>query len=192
MKEKHRCEWAEENALLAQYHDEEWGSLTNFQDDSYLFEMVTLEGAQAGLSWLTILKRRAAYREAFQHFHPEIVAAYTDEDVEQLKQNAGIIRNQSKIKATIKNASAVLELQREFGSFHRYLWEFAGRKQQVNRWTTHEEVPAETALSIDLSKDLKSRGFSFVGPVICYSFLQAVGLVVDHTAQCFKSGEEKG
>src|SRR5699024_5366399 len=160
---------AEENALLAQYHDEEWGSLTNFQDDSYLFEMVTLEGAQAGLSWLTILKRRAAYREAVQHFQPEIVAACTDEEVIQEEKNAGIIRNQSKIKATIKNASAVLELQREFGSFHRYLWEFAGRKQQVNHWTTHEEVPAETALSIDLSKDLKSRGFSFVGPVICYS-----------------------
>src|SRR5699024_12121215 len=105
---------------------------------------------------------------------------------------ARLIRNKSNIKETIKNASAVLELKREFGSCHRYLWEFAGRKQQVNYWKTHEEVPAETALSIDLSKDLKSRGFSFVGPVICYSFLQAVGLVVDHTAQCFKSGEEKG
>src|SRR5699024_8501265 len=144
------------------------------------------------VSWLTILKRRAAYREAFQNFHPEIVAAYTDEDVEQLKQNAGIIRNQSKIKATSKNASAVLELQRVIGSFHRYLCDFVGRKKQVNHWTTHEEVSTDTALLIDLSKDLKSRGFSFVGPVICYSFLQAVGLVVDHTAQCFKSGEEKG
>lgn len=191
MKDRQRCEWAKNNELLAKYHDEEWGSLTNFQEDTYLFEMLTLEGAQAGLSWLTILKRRAAYKEAFQHFQPEIVAAYTDEDVEKLKQNAGIIRNQSKIKATIKNASAVLELQREFGSFHRYLWEFSGRKQQINHWKTHEEVPAETALSRDLSKDLKRRGFSFVGPVICYSFLQAVGLVVDHTTQCFKSGEGK-
>lgn len=190
MKEKRRCEWAEDNALLADYHDKEWGVLSGFQDDHYLFEMLTLEGAQAGLSWLTILKRREAYREAFQRFRPEIVAAFTDEDVEKLKQNTGIIRNERKIKATIKNAATVLDLKWQFGSFHQYLWNFAGEKQQINHWETQQEVPASNDLSKDLSKDLKRRGFSFVGPVICYSFLQAIGLVVDHTAQCFKREEE--
>lgn len=189
MKEKKRCEWAEDNTLLADYHDKEWGDLSGFQDDDYLFEMLTLEGAQAGLSWLTILKRREAYREAFQEFRPEIVAAFTYEDVERLKQNTGIIRNERKIKAAIKNAAAVIDIERQFGSFHQYLWNFAGEKQQINHWETHQEVPASNGLSEDLSKDLKRRGFSFVGPVICYSFLQAIGLVVDHTAQCFKRKE---
>src|SRR5699024_2752714 len=180
-----RCEWVTNDPLSIRYHDEEWGNLDHFRNDIYLFEMLTLEGAQAGLSWMTILKKRDNYRKAFCGFDIEKVAAFTEADVEQLKQNEGIIRNQRKIKSTITNARAVLEMQRIYGSFHAYLWDFMDGEPIVNQWTTYKEVPASTPLSKDLSKALKKQGFSFVGPVICYSFLQATGLIQDHTTNCF-------
>lgn len=188
---RQRCAWVTEHPLSIQYHDEEWGNLDYFRDDVYLFEMLTLEGAQAGLSWMTILKRREQYQEAFCHFHIEKVAAFTEADVERLKQNAGIIRNRRKIISTIQNATAILEVQREYGSFHAYLWELIGSKPIVNHWESHTDVPASTVLSTKLSKALKKRGFSFVGPVICYAFLQATGLVNDHLTSCYlaKKGE---
>lgn len=183
--EKSRCAWVTKDPLYIRYHDEEWGQLDRFTDDDYLFEMLTLEGAQAGLSWLTILKRREHYREAFLHFRPEAVAAMGAADVEKLMQNEGLIRNRRKITSTIQNAACVLEVQQEYGSFHAFLWAFMGEKQLTNHWQDESEVPAKTELSEQLSKTLKKRGFAFVGPVICYSFLQAVGLIQDHTVDCF-------
>lgn len=183
--EKNRCEWVTKDPLYIQYHDEEWGNIERFCDDHYLFEMLTLEGAQAGLSWITILKRREHYREAFDHFDPLIVASYTEEKINNLLDNKGIIRNERKIKSTVNNAKAFVNIQEEWGSFHNYLWEFFGGKQIKNHWKSHEEVPASTVESEKLSKELRKRGFSFVGPVICYSFMQAVGLVNDHTVDCY-------
>ncbi|MEI3613069.1 DNA-3-methyladenine glycosylase I [Pseudogracilibacillus sp. SO30301A] len=183
--EKNRCEWVTKDLLYIQYHDEEWGNIERFCDDHYLFEMLTLEGAQAGLSWITILKRRENYREAFDQFDPLKVAAYTEEKIKNLLDNKGIIRNKRKIKSTVNNAKAFINIQEECGSFHHYLWEFFGGKQIKNHWKRHEEVPAATKESEKLSKELRKRGFSFVGPVICYSFMQAVGLVNDHTVDCY-------
>lgn len=180
-----RCEWVTDDPVYIEYHDEEWGNMNRFQDDHYLFEMLTLEGAQAGLSWITILKRRANYRKAFCDFDPVKVSKFTETNINELMNDAGIIRNKSKITSTVKNAAAFLEVQKEFGSFHQFLWEFLGKKQVVNHWDTHGEVPDKTEESTRLSKTLKKRGFSFVGPVICYSFMQAVGLVDDHTTRCF-------
>lgn len=174
-----------EDPIYIQYHDEEWGNMNRFQDDDYLFEMLILEGAQAGLSWITILKRRENYREAFCEFNPKKVASFTEEQMNELMNNEGIIRNKRKITSTIKNARAFLEVQKECGTFHEFLWEFFNEQQIVNHWKTHEEVPASTEESTRLSKALKKRGFSFVGPVICYSFMQAVGLVDDHITGCF-------
>ncbi len=180
-----RCGWVTNDPIYITYHDEEWGNMRDFQDDHYLFEMLTLEGAQAGLSWITILKRREAYREAFHYFDPVNVALFTEEQIESLMENEGIIRNKRKIVSTVGNAQAFFKVQREFGSFHQYLWDFFDQKQIINNWQTAEEIPASTADSLCLSKALKKRGFSFVGPVICYSFMQAIGIVNDHTMECF-------
>lgn len=184
---KERCAWVSEDPVYIAYHDEEWGRPV-FRDDRYLFEMLTLEGAQAGLSWITILKRRENYRQAFDNFEADIIAAYPDEKVEALMQDEGIIRNRRKIESVIKNAKAFQQIQKEFGSFDDYIWSFVDREPIVNHWDRHEDVPAQTDLSKQLSKDLKKRGFSFVGPVICYSFMQAIGMVNDHTKNCFLSG----
>lgn len=186
-----RCDWVLDNELSKKYHDEEWGNLDRFDDDHYLFEMLTLEGAQAGLSWQTILNRREYYREAFDQFNPEIVARYDDHKKRELLKNEGIIRNQKKIESTIKNAQAFLQIQEEYGSFHHFLWDFMDGKIIINEWKSSKEIPAKTELSEKLSKLLKKHNFSFVGPVICYSFLQAVGLVNDHTIYCFKHPHNK-
>lgn len=172
--------------FYAEYHDNEWGIPVH--DDRLLFEMLILEGAQAGLSWETVLKRRKSYREAFHYFDPVKVAAMTDEELEALRENEGIIRNRLKIYAARTNASVFLNIQKEFGSFDAYLWSFVKGKQIVNRWKTFKEVPAETKESVALSKDLKKRGMTFVGSTIIYAYMQAVGLVDDHLTCCWKGG----
>jgi DNA-3-methyladenine glycosylase I len=169
------------------YHDEEWG--TPSRDDRRLFEMLTLEGAQAGLSWSTILNKREGYRAAFAGFDPEAVARFGPRDVERLLQDAGIVRNRLKIESTLANAPRVLELQAEHGSFSHYLWSFVDGEPLVGGWRSLAELPVETDLSRALSKDLKKRGFRFVGPTICYAFMEAVGLVNDHTVDCFRYAE---
>ncbi|MFD2044270.1 DNA-3-methyladenine glycosylase I [Ornithinibacillus salinisoli] len=184
MENKKRCDWVPvDNPLYIAYHDQEWGRPTH--DDRELFEMLSLEGAQAGLSWITILKRRENYRTAFEQFIPEIVSNFDEEKVNELLQNEGIIRNRLKIRSVIKNARAFLNVQKEFGSFDQYIWKFVGGKPIVNNWETIDKVPAATKESEEMSKDLKKRGFSFVGPTICYAFMQASGMVNDHTSDCF-------
>ncbi len=183
--QKERCQWVTSDPVYIKYHDEEWGNMERFTDDRYLFEMLLLEGAQAGLSWLTILKRRENYRLAFDHFDPQIIARYSNEKKEALLQDKGIIRNKRKIESAIRNSKAFLQIQEEYGSFHTFLWEIVGRKQIINHWEHHEEVPVKSNQSEKLSKELKKRGFSFVGPVICYSYMQAIGLINDHTKTCF-------
>lgn len=182
---KRRCGWVTDEPIYQQYHDQEWGNLQQFEDDHYLFEMLTLEGAQAGLSWITILKRRPAYREAFMQFDPKKVANFQMADVDRLMQDEGIIRNRRKIESTVNNAQMLLQVQKDDGSFHDFLCQFFEGKQIVNQWQTDDEVPASTEASVSLSKELKKRGFTFVGPIICYSFMQAVGIVNDHIADCF-------
>jgi DNA-3-methyladenine glycosylase I len=172
------------------YHDEEWGVPS--RDDRHLHEMLTLEGAQAGLSWSTILDKRDGYRRAFAGFDPEAVARFGPKDVERLMQDAGIVRNRLKIESTLANAQRVLEAQEEHGSFAAYLWRFVDEKPLVGGWRSLSELPAETELSRALSKDLKRRGFRFVGPTVCYAFMQAVGLVNDHTIGCFRYPELAG
>jgi DNA-3-methyladenine glycosylase I len=178
-----RCGWARTPAMI-EYHDLEWG--VPVHDDRVLFEFITLEGAQAGLSWETILAKRAAYRRAFAGFDPAKVARFTAARRARLMQDAGIVRNRLKIDSTVTNAAAFLELQREFGSFDRYLWDFAGGKPIDDRPRSPGDVPARTPLSDALSKDLKRRGFRFVGTTICYAFMQAVGIVNDHVQGCFR------
>jgi DNA-3-methyladenine glycosylase I len=182
--EQMRCEWCSSDTLYQRYHDEFWG--VPVHDDRTLFEMLTLEGAQAGLSWITILKRQEGYRAAFDNFDPETVAGYDAGKVAALMQDARIIRNRAKIESTIGNARAFLEVQAEFGSFDAYVWRFVGGAPKVNCFQTIAEIPAQTAESQAMSKDLLRRGFKFVGPTICYAYMQACGLVDDHTAQCFK------
>jgi DNA-3-methyladenine glycosylase I len=183
---KIRCAWCPpDNPLYIQYHDEEWG--VPVHDDRKLFEMLILEGAQAGLSWLTILKRREGYREAFDHFDAKKIARYDKRKMAALLKNPGIIRNRLKIAATVANARAFLQVQKEHGTFDRYIWSFVGGKPKRNRWKQGERLPAQTSEAEAMSKDLKSRGFRFVGPTICYAFMQAVGLVDDHAADCFRS-----
>jgi len=155
--EKQRCAWVTKDPIYIQYHDEEWGNLSRFEDDQYLFEMLTLEGAQAGLSWLTILKRRENYRAAFDQFNPAIVALYSETKKQQLLENKGIIRNKRKIESTINNAKKLLNIQEEFGSFHAFLWSFIGEKQIINHWKQDEDVPASTRESEQLSKELKKN-----------------------------------
>jgi len=172
------------------YHDEEWGVPSH--DDRHLYELLTLEGAQAGLSWRTILNKREGYRRAFAVFDPEVVARFGPRDVERLLGDAGIVRNRLKIESAVTNASRVLEAQEEFGSFDAYLWRFVDGRPIVGRWRALSELPAETDDSRELSKDLKRRGFRFVGPTVCYSFMQAVGMVNDHTVDCFRFKELAG
>jgi DNA-3-methyladenine glycosylase I len=183
-----RCEWAAGSSdAMTAYHDEEWG--TPSHDDRHLFELLTLEGAQAGLSWRTILNKREGYRKAFAGFDPAAVARFGSRDVERLLRDPGIVRNRLKIESTLANAPRVLEVQDEHGSFSAYLWDFVGGEPLVGRWRSLRELPAETGLSRALSKDLKKRGFRFVGPTVCYAFMQAVGLVNDHTVDCFRYAE---
>ncbi|HET7744875.1 MAG TPA: DNA-3-methyladenine glycosylase I [Gaiellaceae bacterium] len=180
-----RCEWVvESDPLYVVYHDEEWGVPS--RDDRHLFELLTLEGAQAGLSWSTILHKREGYRAAFVGFDPDAVARFTETDVERLLGDSGIVRNRLKIESAVVNAARVLEVQREFGSFAEYLWRFVGGEPRVGRWRTIAEIPAETEESRTLSRDLKRRGFRFIGPTICYAFMQSVGLVDDHVVDCFR------
>ena len=181
-----RCTWAT-NALNIIYHDEEWG--VPVHDDRRWFEFLILEGAQAGLSWDTILRKRTRYREVFRGFDARKVARFDGEKVRELLRDRGIVRNRLKIKATVANARAFLEVQEEHGSFDAYVWKFVGGKPIQNSWKTHKEVPAKTPLSIALSKDLLKRGFRFVGPTICYAFMQATGLVNDHLVSCYRYKE---
>ena len=177
-----RCSWAEGEAYI-RYHDEEWG--VPVHDDRTLFEFLILEGAQAGLSWSTILNKRENYRRAFDNFDPERVARYQAKKVRDLLSNPGIIRNKLKIASAIQNAKSFLKVQEEFGTFDRYIWQFVGGKPKVNPWKVRN-VPASTAESDAMSKDLKCRGFNFVGSTICYAFMQAVGMVNDHAPDCFR------
>jgi DNA-3-methyladenine glycosylase I len=182
-----RCPWPGTDELYIKYHDEEWGEPVH--DDTRHFEFLVLEAAQAGLSWITILKRRENYRKAYLGFDPKIVASFTDKDEERLLQDAGIIRNRLKIKSSIQNARRFLEVQKEFGSFDSYLWGFVDGKPVVNGWEEISQIPPKTELSDRISKDLKKRGFSFVGSTIIYSHLQAVGVVNDHIVSCFRYRE---
>ena len=182
-----RCAWCGSDPLYVAYHDEEWG--VPVHDDRVLFEYLTLEGAQAGLSWRTILKKRDNYRKAFDGFDYERVANYTDADVKRLLGDAGIVRNRLKITSTIDNARGVLDIRAEFGSLDAYLWRFVDGVPLQNKWATLSEMPAKTDLSDAMSKELKKRGFRFVGSTICYAFMQAVGMVNDHTTDCFRYQE---
>ena len=182
-----RCPWATSDPLYVPYHDEEWG--VPLHDDRRLFEMLVLEGAQAGLSWLTILRRRDAYRRAFDGFDPQTVADYGPCDVERLLADAGIIRNRLKIDSAINNARAFLAVQASCGSFDSYIWRFVDGRPTQNAWTKLDEVPAQTSVSNALSKDLRKRGFTFVGPTICYAHMQATGMVNDHLVGCFRHRE---
>ena len=178
-----RCSWCTDDPLYITYHDHEWG--VPVYDDQRLFEFLVLEGAQAGLSWLTILKKREHYRQAFDRFDLHRVAHYTDVDVERLMNNPGIVRNRLKINAAIQNARVAETIVAEFGSLRAYFWGFVDGEPQQNQWATLAEVPTITPTSIALSRDLKRRGCNFVGPTICYAFMQATGLVNDHTQDCF-------
>ena len=189
-KEIIRCGWAGADDLYIQYHDKEWG--VPLHDDRRLFEMLVLEGAQAGLSWSTILRKREAFRKAFDNFTPEKVARYTDVNVSKLMSDASIVRNRAKIKAAIANAQGFLKVRDEFGSFDAYIWQFVSGKPIVNKWKQLKQIPAETKESTAMSKDLKMRGFGFVGPTICYAFMQAIGMVNDHITDCFRYKEVQG
>jgi DNA-3-methyladenine glycosylase I len=182
--DKKRCGWVSDDPLYLDYHDREWG--VPLHDDRQLFEMIILEGAQAGLSWITILKKRENYRLAFNQFDVQKIARYDGRKKRSLMNNAGIVRNRLKIDATIGNARSFLDIVEEHGSFSNYLWNFVDGRPIVNRWRTLSEVPVSTEKSDALSKALKSRGFKFVGTTICYSFMQAVGMVNDHTRDCFR------
>jgi DNA-3-methyladenine glycosylase I len=178
-----RCSWAS-NGLAIEYHDREWGVPQH--DDRVLFEFLILEGAQAGLSWDTILRKRDNYRKAFDGFDPEKVARYGQRKTQQLLRDEGIIRNRLKIASAVRNAKAFLVVQQEFGSFDRYIWQFVGGKPRVNSWKAGNRLPASTRESDAMSKDLKKRGFNFVGSTICYAFMQATGMVNDHVVECFR------
>ena len=179
-----RCAWAGTDPRMIAYHDKEWG--VPVHDDRQLFELLILEGAQAGLSWDTILRKRARYREVFDNFDPERVARYDAKKVRQLLKDPGIVRNRLKIAAAISNARALLKVREEFRSFDAYIWQFVGGKPRQNHWAKHNHVPASTPQSDAMSKDLQKRGFRFVGSTICYAFMQAVGMVNDHLVSCFR------
>ncbi len=182
-----RCPWAGEDPDYITYHDEEWG--VPCHDEKRLFEFLMLEGAQAGLSWITILRKRANYGRAFDGFDPEIMARYDDAKMESLCQDPGIVRNRLKIKSAVQNAQAFLNVQEQFGSFDAYIWQFSEGKPIKNSWKTMDEVPPQTPLAQAMSKDLKKRGFNFVGPTICYAYMQSMGMVNDHLMDCFRYGE---
>lgn len=184
MPEKKRCLWCGDDPLYVKYHDEEWGKFVT--DDEILFEFLVLESAQAGLSWITILKRRNNYKKAFANFDVEKVACFTEKDVERLMQDEGIIRNRLKIKSTITNAIEFIKIQKEFGSFHEYFLSFLPNKKPIiNKWKTMSDIPARTEISDAIAKDMKKRGFKFFGSVICYAHMQATGYVNDHIVTCF-------
>jgi len=183
-----RCDWAPEgDPLYLAYHDEEWGVPSH--DDRHLFELLVLEGAQAGLSWATILRKREGYRRAFAGFDPSAVARLGPQDIERLLADPGIVRNRSKVESAVTNARATLAVQEELGSLAAYLWGFVGGRPIQNAWRSVREIPAETSDSQVMSKDLKRRGFRFVGPTVCYAFMQAAGLVNDHVVDCFRHRE---
>jgi len=184
---KSRCSWSSTDPLYRKYHDTEWG--VPLHNDRRLFEFLILDGAQAGLSWFTILKKRQNYRKAFDHFDPHKIAGYDTRKVSELLSNEGIVRNKLKINAAIQNAVSFLAVQKEFGSFDNYIWRFVGGETIKNKWYTLEEIPAQTPESAAMSADLKKRGFKFVGPTICYAFMQAAGLVNDHVVDCFRYEE---
>jgi DNA-3-methyladenine glycosylase I len=184
-----RCEWCGKDPLYVGYHDEVWG--VPVHDDTLLFEFLILEGAQAGLSWLTILKKRENYRRAFQEFDCDRIANYTETDVSRLLADSGIVRNRLKIESAIKNARGVLEIREQHGSLDSYLWGYVDGTPKQNTWKSMAELPAKTELSEAMSKDLKKRGFNFVGPTICYAFMQAIGMVNDHTTDCYRHQEIK-
>ena len=185
-----RCDWCLIDDLYLQYHDQEWG--VPVHDDQKLFEFLTLEGAQAGLSWLTVLRKREAYRTAFDGFDPQKVAGYGPEKIIELLNNSGIIRNRLKIAATIKNAQSFLTIQEKVGSFDRYIWDYVDRQTIQNQFRTLKELPAETEISKKISKEMKKKGFSFVGPTIIYALMQATGMVNDHLVNCFRYRELGG
>jgi DNA-3-methyladenine glycosylase I len=185
-----RCPWAGDDPPMVRYHDAEWGA--PLRDDRALFEFLVLEGAQAGLSWATILKKREAYRRAFADFDPERVARFGEDDVARLLADPGIVRNRLKVRGAIRNAQAALALAGETGSLSGFLWEFVGGKPVVNAWRSMSEVPAQSDASRAMSRELLRRGFTFVGPTICYAFMQATGMVNDHLAGCFRHAELSG
>ncbi|MGE0267401.1 MAG: DNA-3-methyladenine glycosylase I [Candidatus Omnitrophota bacterium] len=182
-----RCAWAHSHTDYYNYHDHEWG--VPIHDDRKHFEHLILDGAQAGLSWLTILRRREGYRKAFAGFDPVKVAAYTKKDINRLLKDTGIIRNRMKIESAVQNARAFLRIQEEFGSFDQYIWQFVGHKTKVNRFAGSQKLPAKTAESTAMSANLRKRGFNFVGPTICYAYMQASGMVNDHATNCFRHKE---
>lgn len=182
-KPKTRCGWVTADPLYIEYHDKEWG--VPIYDDQKLFEFLILEGAQAGLSWLTVLKKRENYRTSFDNFIPEKIARYSPAKIEKLLTNPGIIRNRLKVESTVTNAKAYLKMLDEWESFSDYIWHFVEGKPIKNHWPTLRQIPAKTTISDTMSKDLKKRGFKFVGTTICYAFMQAVGMVNDHTQDCF-------
>jgi len=187
--DQQRCEWGNSSALYIEYHDSEWGVPAH--DERKLFEFLILEGAQAGLSWSTILNKRQAYIQAFDNFEPTKVASYDDTEVQALLANPGIVRNRLKIQAAIQNARSFLKVQDQYGSFDTYIWQFVDGKPIQNSWKSLQEIPATTKESDAMSKELKKRGFTFVGSTICYAFMQAVGMVNDHTVECFRWQEVK-
>jgi DNA-3-methyladenine glycosylase I len=183
---KTRCSWAEK-PIFHEYHDTEWGMPVH--DDRKLFEFLVLDAFQAGLSWSTILNKRENFRKAFDHFDYEKVAKYNQRKIDELLQNEGIIRNKLKVNGTVKNAKAFIQVQQEFGSFDKYIWQFTGGKTLVNKWTDLKQVPAKSKESDAMSKDLQKRGFTFVGSTICYAFMQAAGMINDHLVTCFRYKE---
>lgn len=187
IEKKDSCNWPGDDALMIKYHDEEWG--VPVHDDRKLFEFMVLDAFQAGLSWSTILKKRENFRKAFDNFRPEIIAAYNEEKINSLLQDAGIIRNKLKIRATVTNAGKFLETQKEFGTFDRYIWQFTGGKPRINNWRKLSDLPATSDESDQMSKDLKKRGFKFVGSTICYAFMQAAGMINDHMVYCKRRQE---
>jgi DNA-3-methyladenine glycosylase I len=187
MVHKKRCDWLTEDAIYNAYHDTEWG--VPLHDDTKLFEMLILEGAQAGLSWLTILKRRESYRQAYDRFDPAKIAKWDKAKIEALLKNPGIIRNRLKVQAAVINARAYLKVVGEFGTFDSFIWSFVGNSSIRNSWKNIKEIPATTPESDSMSKELKKRGFKFTGSTICYAFMQAVGMVNDHTVDCFRYDE---
>jgi len=187
MTDKTRCSWAQGNEREKEYHDNEWGIPVH--DDKILFEFLILEGAQAGLSWSTILNKREGYREALDDFDVQKISNYDESKISELLDNPGIVRNKLKVNSTITNARLFLEVQKEFGSFDKYIWQFVGGKPIVNSWSAVSQVPVSTPESDAMSKDLKKRGFKFVGTTICYAYMQAMGMVNDHTQDCFRYGK---
>jgi DNA-3-methyladenine glycosylase I len=181
------CEWPANDPLMIEYHDKEWG--VPVHDDRKHFEFLLLDGFQAGLSWATILKKREGFRKTFDHFNIDKVALYDEKKIQQLLINGDIIRNNLKIRAAVQNAKKVQEIQKEFGSFDQYIWQFTGNKTKINQWKSLEEIPATSPESDAMSKDLKKRGFKFVGSTICYAYMQAAGMVNDHLVKCFRFKE---